>query len=72
MTRLYDGMLSPAGISPNQCSILAKLDHFAPKVLQDLAALLIMDRSTLGHLLRPLEERGFVTLKPSVEDRRAQ
>jgi DNA-binding MarR family transcriptional regulator len=70
LTRLYDDTLSPAGISLNQYSILAKLNRFGPKILQDLAALLVMDRSTLGRLLRPLEERGLVAIKPSAEDRR--
>jgi DNA-binding MarR family transcriptional regulator len=31
-----------------------------------------MDRSTLGHLLRPLEKRGFVRLDVSEEDRRSR
>jgi DNA-binding MarR family transcriptional regulator len=31
-----------------------------------------MDRSTLGHLLRPLEKRAFVTLKVSEQDRRGR
>ncbi len=70
MTRLYDEVLSPAGLSVNQYAILAKLDRFGPRVVQDLAALLVMDRSTLGHLLRPLEERGLITISPAVEDRR--
>jgi DNA-binding MarR family transcriptional regulator len=70
MTRFYDYILSPVGIGLNQYSILAKLDRYGPKILQDLAAQLTMDRSTLGRLLRPLEERGFVTLNPSTEDRR--
>jgi DNA-binding MarR family transcriptional regulator len=70
LTQLYDEVLSPSGISLNQYSILAKLDRFGPKPVQELAALLIMDRSTLGRLLRPLEERGLITIEPSVEDRR--
>jgi DNA-binding MarR family transcriptional regulator len=31
-----------------------------------------MDRSTLGHLLRPLEDRGLVNLGVSKEDRRSR
>jgi len=70
VTRLYDDALAPTGLGLNQYAILAKLDRFGPKILQDLAALLVMDRSTLGHLLRPLEARGLVTMTPSAEDRR--
>jgi DNA-binding MarR family transcriptional regulator len=31
-----------------------------------------MDRSTLGHVLRPLEKRGFVKLEVSEQDRRSR
>jgi DNA-binding MarR family transcriptional regulator len=70
VTRLYDEALAPLSLGLNQYSILAKLDRFGPKILQDLADLLVMDRSTLGHLLRPLEARGLVAMRPSKEDRR--
>ncbi len=70
LSKLYDAALAPDGISLNQYSILAKLDRFGPNILQDLAALLIMDRSTLGRLLRPLEARGLVVMETSAKDRR--
>jgi len=70
VTRLYDGALAPAGLGLNQYSILAKLDRLGPKILQDLAGLLVMDRTTLGHLLRPLETRKLVRISPSKDDRR--
>jgi DNA-binding MarR family transcriptional regulator len=70
LSKLYDEALAPDGISLNQYSILAKLDRFGPNILQDLAALLVMDRSTLGRLLRPLEARGLVRMEASAEDRR--
>jgi len=34
--------------------------------------LLVMDRSTLGHLLRPLEKRGLVRLRVSEQDGRSR
>ena len=58
VTKLYDDALAPIGLGVNQYSILARL--------------LVMDRSTLGHLLRPLEQRGLVTLKVSDRDRRSR
>jgi DNA-binding MarR family transcriptional regulator len=70
VTRLYDDALAPTGLGLNQYSILAKLDRFGPKILQDLAALLVMDRSTLGRLLRPLERRTLVKISASKDDRR--
>lgn len=72
VTRLYDAALAPAGLGLNQYSVLAKLDRLGPKPVQDLAAILVMDRSTLGHLLRPLERRGLVTLDADEHDRRSR
>jgi DNA-binding MarR family transcriptional regulator len=72
LTRLYDDALAPIGLGVNQFSILARLSLVGPSTIQDLARLLVMDRSTLGHLLRPLERRGFVKLEVSEEDRRSR
>ena len=72
VTRLYDDALAPTGLGVNQFSILARLSLVGPSAIQDLARLLVMDRSTLGHLLRPLEKRGFVKLKVSEQDRRSR
>jgi DNA-binding MarR family transcriptional regulator len=72
VTKFYDEALAPVGLGLNQYSILSKLNRFGPKILQDLARLLVMDRSTLGHLLRPLEKRGLVTLGVSDRDRRSR
>jgi DNA-binding MarR family transcriptional regulator len=70
VTRFYDEALGPAGLGLNQYSILSKLSRFGPKAVQDLAQLLVMDRSTLGHLLRPLEARGLVEMGVSNADKR--
>lgn len=72
VTRLYDEALAPIGLSVNQFSILARLNRVGPSSIQKLARLLVMDRSTLGHLLRPLEKRGFVKLEVSERDRRGR
>jgi DNA-binding MarR family transcriptional regulator len=72
VTKLYDDTLAPIGLGVNQFSILARLDLVGPSTIQDLARLLVMDRSTLGHLLRPLEKRGLVRLSASDKDRRSR
>src|SRR5262244_1946971 len=72
VTKFYDDALAPSGLSVNQFSILARLNLVGPSTIQELARLLVMDRSTLGHLLRPLERRGFVKLEVSEEDRRSR
>jgi DNA-binding MarR family transcriptional regulator len=72
VTRLYDDVLAPLGLGVNQYSILARLRLVGPSTIQDLARLLVMDRSTLGHLLRPLEKRGLVRLYVSEQDGRSR
>jgi DNA-binding MarR family transcriptional regulator len=72
VTRLYDDALAPTGLGVNQYSILARLSQVGPSTIQDLARLLVMDRSTLGHLLRPLEKRGLVRLDASELDGRSR
>ena len=72
VTKIYDDALAPIGLGVNQFSILVRLSLVGPSTVQDLARLLVMDRSTLGHLLRPLEKRGFVKLEVSEEDRRSR
>jgi DNA-binding MarR family transcriptional regulator len=72
VTQLYDSMLAPAGIGINQYSILNRLDGIGSSSIQDLARQLVMDRSTLGHLLRPLESRGLIRLGVSKDDARSR
>jgi DNA-binding MarR family transcriptional regulator len=72
VTRLYDEALAPMGLGVNQYSILARLGRVGPSTIQDLARLLVMDRSTLGHLLRPLAKRGLVRLRVSDQDGRSR
>jgi DNA-binding MarR family transcriptional regulator len=70
VTRLYDEALAPIGLGLNQYSILANLQRLGTPAIQDLAHHLVMDRSTLGHLLRPLESRGLVSMMAAPNDRR--
>jgi DNA-binding MarR family transcriptional regulator len=72
VTQLYDEALATTGLGVNQYSILARLKRAGPSTIQDPARLLVTDRSTLGHLLRPLEERGLVRLALSRHDGRSR
>jgi DNA-binding MarR family transcriptional regulator len=72
VTRLYDDALAPTGLGVNQYSILARLSQVGPSTIRELARLLVMDRSTLGHLLRPLEKRGLVRLETHEQDGRSR
>ena len=72
LTQLYDDALAPCGLRSTQYAILAELNRLAkePPTMAGLASALVMDRSALGHNLRPLERDGFIALQESDEDRR--
>jgi DNA-binding MarR family transcriptional regulator len=72
VTQFYDAALAPSGLGLNQFSILVRLEAAGPVAIQDLARLLVMDRSTLGHLLRPLLRRRLVTMAIDGQDRRSR
>lgn len=72
VSSLYDAALAPVGLGLNQYSILARLARLGPITIQELARHLVTDRSTLGHLLRPLETRGLATLAVAERDRRSR
>jgi DNA-binding MarR family transcriptional regulator len=72
LTQLYDEALAESGLRSTQYAILAELVGRAKQspTLQELADALVMDRSALGHNLRPLERDGLVVLREGSEDRR--
>ena len=72
VTRLYDEAVASLGLGANQCSILSALQEAGPSTVQDLARRLVMDRSTLGHLLRPLEARGLLRIEGCADDARCR
>jgi DNA-binding MarR family transcriptional regulator len=72
LTQLYDDALEASGLRSTQYTILAEVERRSgmPPTMAELAQALVMDRSALGHNLRPLERDGFVTLQASIKDRR--
>jgi len=72
VSKLYDDALAPEGIGINQFSVLAQLYAGGAQRLAELADVLVMDRSTLGHLVRPLQRRGLVRLRVAHDDRRGR
>ena len=48
VTQFYDQSLSGVGITVTQFAILSRLGHHGPLTINDLAARLAMDRTTLG------------------------
>jgi len=69
ISQLYDGFLAPSGLKATQFAILARLHRLGPLSVNELARLMVMDRTTLGRNLLPLERDRLVALAPG-EDRR--
>ena len=70
VTQFYDQALAPTGLRATQYSILARLDRKGPLTINALAAELVMDRTTLGRNILPLEREGFITIGPGQTDKR--
>jgi DNA-binding MarR family transcriptional regulator len=71
LTALYDDVLAPAGLRSTQYAILQELAAGDSLTINELARLLVLDRSGLGHSLRPLQRDGLITLEQSPTDRRS-
>jgi len=72
VTQFYDHFLATAGLRTTQFSILAKLRRLGPMTISALAADLVMDRTTLGRNLQPLEREGLVAVVQGRADRRSR
>ena len=73
ISQFYDAALAPVGIKSTQFSILAEVERGnvdGPLSMCELATAMVMDRSTLGHNLRPLERDDLLSLRLAVADRR--
>src|SRR5215469_17009141 len=55
-----------------QFSILAALGETAPLTIKGLAKVMVMDRTTLGRNVLPLERDGLIRIAPAAGDRRAK
>jgi DNA-binding MarR family transcriptional regulator len=72
VSQMYDAALAPAGLRTTQFAILSEIERRTndPPTMRELADAMIMDRSTLGQNLRPLERDRLVAWEPCVADRR--
>lgn len=71
-TQFYDRYLAPTELRTTQFSILAKLKRMGPMTINALASELVMDRTTLGRTMLPLERDGLITVKDATSDRRSK
>ena len=72
ITQFYDQFLAPSGLRTTQFSILAKLRRLGPVTINALAAEMVMDRTTLGRNILPLERDGLIAVEQGSRDRRSK
>src|SRR5215471_7454867 len=72
VTQLYDQLLAPVGLRATQYSILSKLKRKGPLTINALADAMVMDRTTLGRTVQPLERDGLIRIERAPSDRRAK
>ncbi len=70
VTQFYDQVLAPSGLRVTQFAILSRLRRLGPMPINTLAAALVMDRTTLGRNIQPLERDGLIEVVPGASDRR--
>ena len=69
VSRFYDDVLRPSGLRITQFSLLARVMELQPVTINDLAEAVLMDRTTLGRNLKPLEKQGLVRIAPGPDRR---
>jgi DNA-binding MarR family transcriptional regulator len=72
ITQFYDQRLAAAGLRTTQYSILVKLRRLGPMTINALADAMVMDRTTLGRNILPLERDGLISIAPGRRDRRSK
>lgn len=73
ISQFYDAALAPISLKSTQFSILSEIERGSvdgPLTMCELAAAMVMDRSTIGHNLRPLERDRLLVLRLDPKDRR--
>ena len=72
ITQFYDQLLAPSGMRTTQFSILAKLRQLGPMPINALAQQMVMDRTTLGRNILPLERDGLIAVEPGKRGKRSK
>jgi DNA-binding MarR family transcriptional regulator len=73
VSQFYDEHLAPCGLRITQFSILAKLkEEGGPLTINRLAELVVMDRTTLGRNILPLQRDGLIAVAQGAVDRRSK
>jgi DNA-binding MarR family transcriptional regulator len=73
VSQFYDQHLAACGLRTTQFSILHKLkDEGRPMTINRLAEAIVMDRTTLGRNILPLQREGLIAVTQGKVDRRSK
>ena len=72
MTRFYDACLAEVGLRGTQYTILLYLSRQGAITIGALADAMVMDRTTVGHAIKPLERDRLVSIDVDPADRRSR
>ncbi len=70
VTQMYDRALKPSGLRATQLSLLIVSESAGPRGVAELAALMVMDRTTLTRNLKPLLDQGLLERVAGADRRR--
>ena len=62
VSQIYERYLAAEGLMTTQYSILSKINRLGPLSINELAKSMVMDRTTLGRAVRPLERDKLLTI----------
>jgi len=72
LARCFDDAMRPLDLTNGQFSLMMALNRPKPPAMSAVAALLVVDRTTLTAALKPLERRGLVRVTIDPADRRSR
>ena len=69
VTQLYDESIRPSGLRGTQFGLLMAVKGLGPVTVTKLAKSTMMDRTTLGRNLKPLEKRRLIRIETGEDHR---
>src|SRR5258708_13513035 len=72
LTQAYDEVMASSGVRSTQFAVLALIAERPGLSINDLAGLMVMDRTTTGKNLRPLDRDGLISVVAAPDDRRSR
>jgi DNA-binding MarR family transcriptional regulator len=72
LARRFDDAMRPLDLTNGQFSLMMALNRPKPPAMAAVAALLVVDRTTLTAALKPLERRGLIKVTIDAADRRSR